>query len=114
MPEWLRSAWSIALVYFLTCFAWIYFRSPDFATANAIISGIAAFEGTSLVNMFWIVQGFLLIGALLVVEIADVKADLPQLAERSPVFQIASYALILWGIALFGTFGQSQFIYFQF
>ncbi len=114
MPEWLRNAWAMSLVYFLTCFAWIYFRSPDFATANAIISGIAAFEGTTLVNMFWIVQGFLLIGILLLVEIVDTKMDLPSIAEQSPVFQIASYAMILWGIALLGTFGQSQFIYFQF
>ncbi len=114
VPKWLSNALSIALVYFLTCFAWIYFRSPDFATANTIISGIAALEGTSLVNMFWIAQGFLLIGMLLIVEVVDTKVDLPEIAERSPVFQIASYALILWSIALLGTFGQSQFIYFQF
>ncbi len=114
IPDWLRNVYSIALVYFLTCFAWIYFRSPDFETANAIISGIVALEGTTLINMFWIVQGFLLIGLLLVVEVLDVKLDLPQKAERSPVFQVASYALILWGIALLGTFGESQFIYFQF
>lgn len=114
VPQWLSNALSIALVYFLTCFAWIYFRSPDFETANMIISGIAALQGTTLVNMFWIVQGFLLIAMLLVVEVIDIKVDLPQIAERSPVFQVASYALILWSIALLGTFGQGQFIYFQF
>ncbi|MGB0931041.1 MAG: MBOAT family O-acyltransferase [Chitinophagales bacterium] len=114
VPEWLSNAYSIALVYFLTCFAWIYFRSPDFETANAIISGILAFKGTTLINMFWIVQGFLLIGMLLLVEVIDTKVDLPEIAERSPVFQVASYALILWSIALLGSFGNSQFIYFQF
>jgi len=40
MPQFGRDAINIALVYFFTCLAWIFFRSPDFATAMNVITGI--------------------------------------------------------------------------
>lgn len=110
-------AGDIAMVYFFTCLAWVYFRAPDFDIANQYISGIAALEGMNfggLINKFMIAKGIVLIGTLLLVEITDLKFDFYERIQTRPVFRVVSFALILWFIAFFGTFGSNSFIYFQF
>ena len=108
---------NILLVYFFTCLAWIFFRSPDFATATNIISGIGGLENFrlgSIINQFWAVKGVLLIGLLLMLEIANFKLDFSKLILNQPLFRVASFAAIIWVIAFFGTFDSNAFIYFQF
>ena len=116
-PKFLRAGINIALVYFFTCLAWIYFRAPNFEIANQVIEGIASlqnFNFGSVVNKFVAIKGILLIGMLLAVEIADFRLDFSQLIIKRPVFRVVSFAMILWLIAFFGTFGSNSFIYFQF
>ena len=116
-PKFLKDGINIALVYFFTCLAWIYFRSPDFVIANDLIARIASFEQfnfASVVNKFVALKGMLLIGMLLLVEITDFRFDYSQIIIRRPVFRVVSFAIIMWLIAFFGTFGSSAFIYFQF
>ncbi len=117
LPTALGRGLDILLVYTLTCFAWIYFRSPTFAAADQVIRSIGAFENfnwSSVANKFIALKGFLLIGILLTVEVTNFRIHYAQLLLRSPVLRLAAYASILWIIALMGTFGANSFIYFQF
>jgi len=117
IPKVIQTGLSILIVYSLTCFAWIFFRAPDFENAIQYINGIVAmndFRLGSIVNKFWVIKGTLLIGGLLVVELLDIKYNLSQLLIKNTYFRVASLAILLWVIAFFGTFGSNSFIYFQF
>ncbi|MBI5917423.1 MAG: hypothetical protein HY842_18805 [Bacteroidetes bacterium] len=65
-------------------------------------------------NKFIVVKGILLIGMLLTVEISNLKVIYGNIVMRYPAFRVASFAVLLWLIAFFGTFGSNAFIYFQF
>ncbi|MEL6635946.1 MAG: MBOAT family O-acyltransferase [Bacteroidota bacterium] len=117
IPNWLQAAFDIALVYSLTCLAWIYFRAPDFDIANQVITGIASLENFtpgSIVNKFWVAKGFLVIGILVLVDWTNLRFTYYRVLLRQPVFRVLSFAALLWLIAFFGTFGSNSFIYFQF
>lgn len=108
---------SMLFVYLFTCLAWIYFRSPDFGTASKIIGSIASLDSlnpASIINKFLFLKGSLLIVILLFIEVTDFRFNYLKLATRNPAFRLVSFAVVLWLIALFGTFGSSAFIYFQF
>ncbi|HYC83812.1 MAG TPA: MBOAT family O-acyltransferase [Chryseosolibacter sp.] len=108
---------SIAIVYAFTCLAWIYFRSPDVATAHTVIKGILSFNNLSfadLPNKFVIIKGVLLIALLILFELLSLRIDFGSITLRSPAFRTVGFAVILWMIALLGSFIDSQFIYFQF
>lgn len=116
-PKVLQVGLSIAVVYFFTCFAWIFFRAPDFTIASTIITRITSFEGfhvSTIVSKFMALKGLLLIGILLAIEITNFRFQYVSLLVRKPAFRLAAFALILWMIAFFGTFGANTFIYFQF
>jgi hypothetical protein len=51
---------------------------------------------------------------MLLVEIIDERTPMWQLVDQRPAFRVASFASLLWLIALFGVFSASAFIYFQF
>jgi len=120
-PLFIQNALAMGIVYFLTCFAWIYFRAAnepgEFAIANEYIMSIASLENfnfSSVINRFQVLKGFLMIGILLSVEITDFRYDYSELVIQKPVFRVISFAVLLWLIAFFGTFGSNSFIYFQF
>jgi alginate O-acetyltransferase complex protein AlgI len=113
----LNALFSIGIIYTFTCLAWIYFRSPDIATAHTVIRGIFAFDNLSfgdLPNKFVILKGASLILLLVFFEILSTRIDFAGITLRSPAFRTISFAVILWAIALLGSFIDSQFIYFQF
>ena len=125
-PGWVQVPVNVAIVYFLACFAWVYFRagapgipmSEQLPTAHAIIGGIFSTEGWTfdqVINKFLILKGALLIAVLLLVELYDeVRRPLWEIVRGQPVLRVASYASVLWLIAVFGVFSASAFIYFQF
>ncbi|GAB3639948.1 MBOAT family O-acyltransferase [Spirosoma arcticum] len=116
-PPFLGRGLDILIVYLLTCFAWIFFRSPTFAVANQVISTLLSFENVnwaSVTNKFIAIRGFLLIGILLLVEVTNFRFHYAQLLVQRPVLRLVAYACLFWLIALMGTFGSSSFIYFQF
>jgi alginate O-acetyltransferase complex protein AlgI len=43
-PRWIMTLISTAVTFAFVCFAWIFFRSPDFGTAVGVLSRLAAFE----------------------------------------------------------------------
>jgi alginate O-acetyltransferase complex protein AlgI len=125
MPALLENALLIAIVYALTLFAWVYFRSgsiglaggDSFATANKILSGILSLENftfASVINKFQVVKGFVLIAVLLAIEASNPRIHWNWQQTAHPAWRLAAYAVLLWLIAFFGTFGANAFIYFQF
>lgn len=117
IPKMARLGISMALVYFFTCLAWVFFRAPNFEVASTVITRIASLESFtlgSIVNKFMAIKGLLLIAILLTIEITNFRFHYIPLLVRKPVFRLAAFALIVWMIAFFGTFGTNAFIYFQF
>lgn len=116
-PKFVKDVLAVAMVYFFTCLAWIYFRAPDFEIANQVIAGIASLEGMSfgaVINKFWVIKGILLIGLLLSVEVLDEQLTFWKLLQTHPVFRVLAIVGLLWVIAFMGSFGANSFIYFQF
>jgi alginate O-acetyltransferase complex protein AlgI len=117
-PKWLQNAIDMAIVYFLTCFAWIFFRAQDFGTAIAVIKKIASLEGFNwgtVTDKFVIIKVFMLIAIMLFAEIINNNfINLQKLSISNPVFRVASFVSLVLLLAFFGTFGAKAFLYFQF
>jgi alginate O-acetyltransferase complex protein AlgI len=125
LPAFVSGSLEIALVYILTLFAWVYFRSgsiglaggDSFATANAVLGGIASGEGFSfaaVINKFQVLKGVLLIGLLTSIELSNFHFRWNERQLNKPVLRLVLFAILLWLIAFFGNFGANAFIYFQF
>ena len=60
-------------------------------------------------------KGGLLILVLLAVEVTNLRLRLNVRCKRLiPAWRLAAFAVLLWLIAFFGSFGANAFIYFQF
>jgi alginate O-acetyltransferase complex protein AlgI len=122
IPGWLDAGICMLCVYVLTLLAWVYFRAgsmgaASFSTANAVLGGILSghqFSWGAVINKFQVLKGVLLIGMLLAAELSNIRFHWNQLQLVSPVWRLAAFAVLLWMIALLGTFGANAFIYFQF
>lgn len=113
----LIGALKMITVFMLTCLAWIFFRSSSFEVALTMIGRIASLEGFTpekVINKFVVAQGGLLIGTLLLIEVLNLRWHFKLRLVEQPVLRAITFATLLWMIALFGTFGASAFIYFQF
>jgi alginate O-acetyltransferase complex protein AlgI len=118
LPQWFINGYSIFFVFLCTCFAWIFFRAVDFATAWQVIGRITSLENfswNSVTDKPMVVKGFLLVFILISIEIVhnNVK-NLQHLAIENPYFRVVSYAILVLLVAFFGTFSANAFIYFQF
>jgi D-alanyl-lipoteichoic acid acyltransferase DltB (MBOAT superfamily) len=105
------------LVFHGVCFAWIFFRAQSFGAAADVITGIATRSELSFAavqNKFLVVKAVALIAILLGVEALSFRTALGARLRAQPSLRFASAALVVWGIALLGTFSGANFIYFQF
>jgi len=117
LPVAMQNLISIGMVFFATCFAWIFFRATSFEDAFTMIKGISSFADfnwSAVLHKLIVIKCSFLLIMLLMVETLAQRVDFPDLLLKSPVFRIVSFATILWIIAFFGTFGSNAFIYFQF
>jgi D-alanyl-lipoteichoic acid acyltransferase DltB (MBOAT superfamily) len=125
MPDLISGGFEMATVFSLTLLAWVYFRcgsiglagGDSFGSAHAILSGIASGAGFSfaaVINKFQVLKGALLIGLLLGVEWSNIRFRWNERQLQQPLLRLVMFALVLWGIAFWGTFGANAFIYFQF
>jgi alginate O-acetyltransferase complex protein AlgI len=125
LPVFLDNALAMTSVYALTLFAWVFFRSgsvglaggDSFGTAYAILGGISSgesFTWGAVINKFQVMKGFLLIFIMLLVEISNPYLRWNVIQVDRPVFRALLFAILIWLIAFFGTFGSNAFIYFQF
>jgi len=108
-------AWLV--VFHAVTFAWIFFRSQSFGAATQMIVGIATRTLPSFAQVqhrFLLGKAFAVIVVVLLVEVASFHKRIVETVRAQPVLRFAGATLLLWGIALFGTFSGANFIYFQF
>jgi alginate O-acetyltransferase complex protein AlgI len=122
LPKFVDSAISILTVFALTNIAWVYFRGgslgrKSFDVANQVLGGILSFDNftlASIINKFQFVKGAGLILILVLIEAFNPRMKWNQLQLENPAFRLVAFSVLVWLIALFGSFGASAFIYFQF
>ena len=118
LPHFLRVGIDILIVYTLTCFAWVFFRAPNFSLAWQVIRTATSGQGmgwNTVLDKFIVIKCAILIIILIGAELIHNNiGDLQNLTVRNSVFRVASYAVLIWLISFFGTFGSGSFIYFQF
>jgi D-alanyl-lipoteichoic acid acyltransferase DltB (MBOAT superfamily) len=105
------AAWLATLL--VVCFAWVFFRAPDFATAFQVLSGIASLRGGFDPRLLLLPASALLLMMFL---------DVPQARARDHVTMLrwpwalrsATYVALVMALVLFRTGKNVPFIYFQF
>ncbi|MBU1119520.1 MBOAT family protein [Patescibacteria group bacterium] len=116
----LYALFQIGVVFFLVCFAWIFFRADSLGTVLTILKGIGSLEnvrtvvlpGASKANFIIALAG---ICFLIVVEYVQQKKDLQRYIAQMPIIlRWAMYSGAIFIILGFGIFTQYEFIYFQF
>ncbi len=117
VPHVVAGGLSLVVVFTLTCFAWVFFRSPTWATSVDVLQQIASLDRIALADVqlkVVVLKGFLLIGMLVAAEAWSKTTVVASAVLDRPVARALAYAAALWVIVLFGTFDGGQFIYFQF
>jgi len=107
-------ALSVFVVFHCVCFAWIFFRAPDLATA---LAGLAAFGDWSspLQNLTPFLAGLVLLGLASQFLPPDLLDRTVARLERLPfLLQGAASGFVVVAIDAFGPEGVAPFIYFQF
>lgn len=116
IPAWLLQPFQMAFVFVLVCITWVFFRASTFEIATTIIRKIAFFDGqgfNSVANKFEAVRGLLLIAFLYGCEALSFWIPVRPLLQQRPWLRIVFGSILVWLLALFGTFGAA-FIYAQF
>ncbi len=117
---WLHRALQTLLTFTLVCFAWIFFRASNLATAFYIITHL--FDGWPVFSLAklgveW-KDAVVLLGAIGLLEAVQVLQQCGKLWEKfaaQPVYlRWAGYYALGYLIMTYGRFGAQQFIYFQF
>ena len=118
VPSWLVSLAAGLVVFHAVTFAWIFFRSQNFGAAADMIVGIVTRAPLSLAGVqhrFLIARAMLIVGVVVGVEALSFhRIRVLERLTAQPAARFAWAALLLWCIALFGTFSGANFIYFQF
>jgi alginate O-acetyltransferase complex protein AlgI len=103
---------AIALTFLFTTFAWIFFRSPDFATAALVLQRFTIVSPSTL--MPWPIAA-LIVGVLLALHIAFYFVDLDRTVAKVGRHAFAfAYGATVAFILPFVNVNVQPFIYFQF
>jgi alginate O-acetyltransferase complex protein AlgI len=116
-PRWLEKLAARLFVFHAVCFAWIFFRAQSFADAAEVIRGIATRSELSFAqvpNKFAVIKIVGLVALLVTVEALSFRTSFVARLRARPALRFAAASLLLWGIAILGTFSGANFIYFQF
>ncbi len=108
---------NILFTFSLTCLAWIFFRSNNFSDSIYIIEKLFQFNEynfSDVIHKFHVTKGIILISFLIITESISFNFDMIKFNKNHPYYSLLWSASILVLISLFGTFGNSAFIYFQF
>jgi alginate O-acetyltransferase complex protein AlgI len=114
----LVSAYNIFATFLLIALSWIFFRANTLSGAFSIIRKIFTERGAVFTwqNREFLYGAFFLV-VLLVVEIFEeykLMNSFSLFHHQNFLIRRASYILVILLILMFGVFGTSQFIYFQF
>jgi alginate O-acetyltransferase complex protein AlgI len=106
-----------AVMFVGVCFAWVFFRAPDFATAFTVVRAMVGASGVhagSLLSQLDMGLAVLTVGALLAVQWRYRDVPLPEVFTSVPWWASAS-AMTAMLVALVTATGVDRaFIYFQF
>jgi alginate O-acetyltransferase complex protein AlgI len=108
------AAWFV--MFHLTCFGWLIFRAPSLAKLRDLTHGLfAGFQPSTLDVTGILIPLLCYTTPLLIVHAMEAWADEVLIVPRLRLgVRYAVYVATLYLILLFGNFGGSDFIYFQF
>jgi len=108
------TAWVV--MFHLTCYGWLIFRAPSFSKLGEMTRSLLFTFAPSTIDVPGLLTPLLLyVTPLLAVHALEARADDVLVVPRlMPVLRYSIYAATLYLILLFGNFGGSEFIYFQF
>ena len=108
------AAWFV--MFHLTCYGWLIFRAPSFAKLREMTGRLFLDFAPATVDVSGVLVPLLLYTTpLLVVHLVEARADDVLVVPRLRVgVRYSIYVATLYLILLFGNFGGSDFIYFQF
>ena len=114
MPPPLVKALQWLLTFNFICFAWIFFRAPNFSAATDVIGRLFSGGGSApLVTPLLIVAVIAMLASQFVPERFPAKVT-EQFAQLAPVLQIVVLGAGLVVVDALGPEGIAPFIYFQF
>jgi len=108
------AAWLV--MFHLTCYGWLIFRAPSLGKLAGLMRSLVFDFAPTTINVTGLLVPLLLyVTPLLVVHLVEARADDVLVVPRlRTVVRYSIYAATLYLILLFGNFGGSDFIYFQF
>ena len=103
----------ILVTFHLVAISWVFFRSPDFASAGLFFRGMLDTGSLTIItSKFVAVKCLLLAGLFVIVEKFSTPGAFFLLRSKKVLLPaIALYGLLFF---LLGNFSESPFIYFQF
>jgi alginate O-acetyltransferase complex protein AlgI len=108
------AAWLV--MFHLTCFGWLIFRAPSLATLRELTAHLFAQFAPRTIDVTGLLLPLLLYTApLILVHVREAWSDDVLVVPRlRPALRYTIYVATVYLIFLFGNFGGSDFIYFQF
>ena len=110
-----KEAFQIATTFFLTCFAWIFFRATNIGEAFEYIQGFWTNQLLPNNNLETINRSFILILFLFMLLEWLFRNGMPEFVRsKHAALRLTIYYGLVVLIVFFGAFGSEEFIYFQF
>ena len=108
------AAWLV--MFHLTCYGWLIFRAPSAAKLRSLSASLFTNPAPATADVTGLLIPLLMyVSPLLVVHLLEARADDVLAVPRLPIaVRYTIYAATAYLILLFGNFGGSDFIYFQF
>jgi D-alanyl-lipoteichoic acid acyltransferase DltB (MBOAT superfamily) len=126
IPSWIAKAFATLVTFHLICLSWIYFRAPDLARAQAIVTTLGEsllygdlMDQTSRLRFAHLLlewrMPFALTALLIAVELWVGSGGSRERWHRvPPLFRYLGYSTLVVATLAFGVFRATHFIYFQF
>ncbi len=103
------------IMFHLTCYGWLIFRAQSLQQVGTLTAAVVSDFSPSSIDLSLLTPLLLYVTPLLVVHACEAWFDNVLIVRRLPVgVRYSVYAATLYLIVLFGNFGGSDFIYFQF
>jgi D-alanyl-lipoteichoic acid acyltransferase DltB (MBOAT superfamily) len=108
------AAWLV--MFHLTCFGWLIFRAPSLRGLGTLTRSVLTHFAAATMDVTGLLVPLLLYSVpLMIIHALEARADDVLVVPRMPVaVRYTVYVATMYLIFLFGNFGGSEFIYFQF
>jgi D-alanyl-lipoteichoic acid acyltransferase DltB (MBOAT superfamily) len=113
-----RFGWAVKvfLMFQLTCVGWLIFRAPSLDRLGAMLGSIVTgLHWPTTAQVFDGLHILFYAGLVLVIQATQIRAgERTDLAHLPAWARVATVGLMFYAIVIWGSFGESPFIYFQF